>query len=151
MDFAAQLRAAVLAIGKDAEIPVEVVDDTIIVSYGECDECTVEAVNGGEAVELQAPLLAFGQDEREALFAEALRLSLSGSPGVAVALSDKAPVLFLRKRLPAAGLHQRELSEELARFISLTRAVLERLAKARGESSKPDTPLHAIDLVILRA
>jgi hypothetical protein len=151
MDFATQLKASMLAIGKDAQMPVEVVGDAIIVSYDEFEECTLTPVNGGEAVEFQAPLLAFGPDNRDALFAEALRLSLYGSPGVAVGLSDKVPVLLLRKRVPAAGLHQRELSEQLTGFIDLTRAVRERVASAGGDSAKPDTTLHTIDLVIMRA
>jgi len=151
VDFATHLKAALLEIGKDAQIPIEVVGDTIIVCYDEFNECTLAPVNGGEALEFQAPLLAFGPDNRDALFAEALRLSLYGSPGMAVGLSDKVPVLLLRRRVPAAGLHQRELGEALAGFIDLTRTVREQIASAAGESSKPDSPLHAIDLVILRA
>lgn len=150
MDFAAQLKATMINIGKEAQMPLEMVDDTIIVSYGEFDECTVAPVNGGEAVEFQAPLLAFGPDNRDALFAEALRLSLYGSPGLAIALSDKAPVLLLRKRVPAAGLHQRELSAELSAFVDQALAVHERVAGAGGKSPGPDTASPANDRVILR-
>src|SRR5437763_775915 len=109
MDFA-QLQATMLDIGKDAQIPVEAVADAIIVSYGEFEECSLAVVSGGEAVDFQAPLLVVGPDNRDALFAEALHLSLNGSPGLAIALSDKVPVLLVRKRVASAGLHQRELS-----------------------------------------
>jgi hypothetical protein len=151
MDFFDRLKEMMLAIGQQVDIDIDVADKNIVVTYDEFNECTVAPVNDGEAVEFRAPLFAFAAEKRDVLFEEALRLNLSGSRATAIAVSDHAPVLLLRRSVSAEGLHQRELGEALAGFVDTVHSVRERLLSACGSvSSDKDSPPN-IDLVILRA
>jgi hypothetical protein len=151
MTFSDRVKDMMLAIGMEDDIPVDATGDNIIVSYDDFNECVVAATKAGDAVEFRAPLFAFAAEGRDKLFEEALKLNLHGGDA-AVALSDTAPVLLLRHRVAAEGLHQRELREALAGFIEATQTAREQLASVRGDApSNPDHAWPELDQIILRA
>ena len=146
MDIAERLKDMMVAVGKEADIPIEIDHDQILIAVDDFVECVVEPTISGDAIEFQAPLFAFTADMRARLFEEASKLNLN-TEGIAIALSDKAPVLVMRRTVAAEGLHHHELGEALAGFLAAMRKVRERLTEVLGgdgDALRLDTGLEMI-------
>lgn len=151
MELAGRLQDMMLAFGREAEIPVEVVGDNVIISIDDFVECAVAPAKVEGLIEFRAPLFAFGPENRDRLFEQALKLNLGGD-GIAVAVSDRGPILLIRRTVTAEGLQQREFEEALKGFVAATRLVRDALAdSAKGERSDAESPRPNIDVVLLRA